>query len=73
MGPFLLHMVSLQVCFGQDSTVQRCWQYVFEGGHSTVCKGFGPVNCYFVQSTGEAPPDDLLERLGLQPDPADPR
>eukprot|EP00667_Euglena_gracilis_P003367 EG_transcript_3376 len=42
-------------------------QYSFEESHQTMCKGFGMVRCYFVQSTTEAPPNELVELLGLEP------
>jgi hypothetical protein len=39
----------------------------FEPGHKTYCKGFGAVSSYFVRSTVEPPPRDLLGNLGLKP------
>jgi class 3 adenylate cyclase len=39
----------------------------FEPGHTTYCKGFGAVTSYFVRSTSEPPPRDLMVQLGLKP------
>ena len=38
-----------------------------ERGPTLYCKGFGAVNSYFVRSSAEAPPKDLLLELGLEP------
>jgi len=40
--------------------------YVFEESHDQLCKGFGMVRSYYVQSTLEAVPEDLMAALGLQ-------
>eukprot|EP00667_Euglena_gracilis_P000580 EG_transcript_580 len=42
-------------------------RFVFEPSRETMCKGFGMVKTYYVSSTGEAPPKDLLASLGLKP------
>jgi hypothetical protein len=41
--------------------------YHFEESHNTLCKGFGMVRTYFVQTTDEAPPRELMISLGLEP------
>jgi len=41
--------------------------FAFEPSRPTYCKGFGAVNSYFVQSSIEPPPEDLLLRMGLEP------